>query len=226
LYLLLEDPFSSTTAFVLALTTMCVIFACTVTFCVETIPAYSESDEYGNPGVTSTWFLSESGFITYFTLELLLRVWVFEDFPIFVKTRLNLVDVLTIVPYYLELIGASGGVNLRFIRVCRLARIFRVFKFSRRYSCAAVLAGVLKDSVAPLAIPFFFMLLAIIIISSLMFFIEQGEYDASQKKFFVTNNIRQRTESLFVLIPDNFTLRHSILSSIAFISISTSVVYL
>ncbi len=69
--------------------------------------------------------------VVFFTLEYALRIWVAEDRLRFVRSFYGVVDLLSVLPYYLAL-----GVDLRSIRIVRFLRLLRLFKLAR-YSAAA-----------------------------------------------------------------------------------------
>ncbi len=73
----------------------------------------------------------ELGTVAFFTAEYLLRIWVARDRRRFIFSFYGLVDLLSVLPYYLAL-----GVDLRSIRVVRFLRLLRLFKLAR-YSAAA-----------------------------------------------------------------------------------------
>ena len=52
---------------------------------------------------------------------------------VFCKNVLNWVDVVSIVPYYLELLVPSKVEVLLVIRIIRFTKIFRIFKLSRHF---------------------------------------------------------------------------------------------
>jgi len=95
------------------------ILASLVTFAIETLPDLDPE---------ARWWLrvAEITFVSIFTLEYLLRLWVAERRRAFVFSFYGLVDLLAILPFYLRL-----TVDLRSVRVLRLLRLFRVFKLVR-----------------------------------------------------------------------------------------------
>ncbi len=95
------------------------IIASLVTFAVETLPDLSPSTRWGLR-------LAEIGFVSVFTIEYLLRLWVAERRWRFVFSFFGIIDLLAILPFYLRL-----TVDLRSVRVLRLLRLFRIFKLVR-----------------------------------------------------------------------------------------------
>eukprot|EP00755_Sulcionema_specki_P025706 Sspe_Gene.83925::Locus_55067_Transcript_1_1_Confidence_1.000_Length_2305::g.83925::m.83925 len=200
---LFEDPTSSRPALYISIWFMFLIFASTLSFMVETIPSLSSHPDYGNPDNKDIWFALESFFISFFTLEYLIR-WFSsscEDFARFPFKPFNIVDFLAIAPYFVELV-LSSSVDLRFIRVIRLARVFRVLKIGKKYDGTGILAQVVQASLPALLPPFFFLLIGMMFFSSLMYLCEQGTYDKNTGRFYVHDIHGKRQESMFVSIPE------------------------
>eukprot|EP01060_Flectonema_neradi_P025289 TRINITY_DN34106_c0_g1_i1.p1 TRINITY_DN34106_c0_g1~~TRINITY_DN34106_c0_g1_i1.p1 ORF type:complete len:665 (+),score=82.01 TRINITY_DN34106_c0_g1_i1:60-2054(+) len=200
-HLLFDDPTSSKAALLLSSWFMLLIVGSTLAFMLETLPSLSADPEYGDPEKKQFWFILETFFVVFFTLEYVIRWITAENLLKFPFELFNVVDLLAIIPYYVEL-ALSSNVNLRFIRVVRLARVFRVLKMGKKYDGAEILMRVLKDSVPALIPPFFFLFLGMVFFSSLMYICEQGTYDKVDKRFYVHDTRGHRVESLFVSIPD------------------------
>ncbi|MBR6485908.1 MAG: ion transporter, partial [Lachnospiraceae bacterium] len=91
--------------------------------------------------------------IVIFTVEYILRVWtadyLYPDEKVKWKARLKfiisvygLIDLFTIVPYFLPFIFPNGAVAFRILRVIR---IFRLFKINAQYDAFNVIASVIKE---------------------------------------------------------------------------------
>jgi len=90
-----------------------------VTFSIETLPDLSATSR--------SWLsLSELILVMFFTIEYLLRIYVADHKKAFVFSFYGLIDLLSILPFYL-----SAGIDLRSIRALRLLRLFRAFKMVR-----------------------------------------------------------------------------------------------
>ena len=111
-----------------------------------------------------------------FSVEYVTRFLVtFENRCSFVLTPLNLIDLLAILPWYVEKVaGASGGEVLRVLRVLRVVRIFRVFKVGDMRSKLEVFTLCMVNSVEALKLLVFFFGIAVLIFSSLMYYAEHG----------------------------------------------------
>ena len=86
----------------------------------------------------------------------------------------NVIDVLSIVPYYIELAG-SGGASVSFVRVLRLLRILRAFKL-RGGGVMKVMIRSLKDSIEPLMLLMLSATLVVLVFGSIAFTLEGGDF--------------------------------------------------
>ena len=198
---------------------MSLIILSTLAFLLETVPELSSDPDYGDPERECYWFCLETGFIFFFTIEYFTRWYAAVDRVVFPFEAFNIVDVVAILPYYMELglsgfedpcgkssnptgSGADSVVDLRFIRVIRLARVFRVLKLTSRVSATTVLVATFRNSASALSVPFFFLMIGLVVWASLMFLAEQGSYDPLDGKYYVKDSRGHKHESSFVSIPD------------------------
>eukprot|EP01065_Artemidia_motanka_P027707 TRINITY_DN3289_c0_g1_i1.p1 TRINITY_DN3289_c0_g1~~TRINITY_DN3289_c0_g1_i1.p1 ORF type:complete len:748 (+),score=206.04 TRINITY_DN3289_c0_g1_i1:63-2306(+) len=204
---LFDDPESSPAAMYTSMWFMFLIILSTVAFMLETLPSLSADAEYGNPSHEDFWFFLETAFVSFFTLEYIVRM-ATCDHPLQFPFRVfNVIDLLAIAPFYLELgLKASGvgggGTDLRFVRVVRLARVFRVLKMGKKFDGTTMLLGVFTEAWKALVPPFFFLVLGMVFFSSIMYICEQGTYDKSDGLFYVTDVQGHRVQSSFVSIPE------------------------
>ncbi len=106
----------------------------TLSFIVETLEAMQPHAE--------VFFNLEKVFFAIFTTELVLRLFSCRSIVRFLLTPLNIVDVLAVVPFFIELAyvnaDPNSGSNMhgltRSLRILRLARVMRLFKLSRHAS--------------------------------------------------------------------------------------------
>jgi len=94
---------------------------------------------------------------------------------VFFKDPLTWVDILAILPFYIQLIADSSAIKLTWVRVIRLARIFRIFKLGKYAEGFKVILKALIRSREALFMLVFFLILAIIFFSSLIFYAEQSD---------------------------------------------------
>jgi voltage-gated potassium channel Kch len=110
----------------------------------------------------------------------------------FVLVPLNVIDLISIAPFYLELIvvassadGSGSGQlsQLAILRVLRLARVVRIFKVSKSFSPVIVLVRTLGKSLNAILMLFCFVGLGVVLFSALMYYAEQGVYYESCRCF-------------------------------------------
>ena len=118
--------------------------------------------------------------VMVFTLEYLARIWSCPDISgckfsdnwrgrlRYMITPMALVDLIAIVPFYFSLLI---GVDLRFLRVIRLMRIFKLTRYSPAFH---VLLSVLQKEAPALGAAFYVLLMLLVIASSGIYLIEQN----------------------------------------------------
>lgn len=124
IWAIMDDPSSSRAAQVVAGVVMGVIVLSCTAFVIQTLPEYVFSGD-------SAWAIIEDICITVFTVEFLLRISTTPSVWKFVKSPLNIIDFLAILPFYVELLFSTSPSGSAIIRIIRLVRIFRIFKISR-----------------------------------------------------------------------------------------------
>lgn len=77
----------------------------------------------------------------------------------FIKSPMNVVDLLAILPFYMELFFSKGGGGLAVLRVLRLARIFRIFKLGKYNAGMQMIGRVIAKSLDAFYILVFFVLI-------------------------------------------------------------------
>lgn len=196
LWELFEFPDSNLGARILAAWSILVITVSITVFCMETMPqfgvekrrlelkamhsgncskkhftSHKSEDEYLQP-----WFSLELGCIVWFTLEYLVRFISSPNKWRFLKSFLNIVDLLAILPYFITMTISSGDTTpLSVLRVVRLVRVFRIFKLSRHSLGLRILGHTLKASLSELGMLIFFLFLGVILFSSAIYYAEQGQ---------------------------------------------------
>lgn len=118
-----------------------------------------------------------------FTVEYGLRVWSSREDPRyqrpgrgrlrFVLSPLGLIDLLTVLPFYLSL----GGLDLRLLR---LVRLFRVLKVARYVRALHVIGQVIRRKRAELLVALGAITVLLVLVSSLMYTVER---EAQPDKF-------------------------------------------
>ena len=112
-------------------------------------------------------------FTILFTVEFLARLIVVRKKRRYLFSFFGMVDLLSILPTYLELF-VSGSGHLIIIRVLRLLRMFRILKMVNHMNQTGYLVNALKASRPKIAVFLFGVMAIVCIEGTLMYIIESG----------------------------------------------------
>lgn len=177
--------------------TLTIIFG-TLGVIIETLPQfYVEKHQF--------WFVFESIMIGLFSLEFGLRCLAnsesTDQFWSFAASFFTLIDLLSIIPFYLELAihGRHIGEFQKFtiLRLFRLLRLLRTFQTSLllKMSVEAMIVAV-KRSLETLAAIVFFLCLIITVSSTMIYYVERGEFDPVRKQFIDVDGLPSKFDSI------------------------------
>lgn len=127
------------------------------------------------------FFLFEAGTVSVFTLEYLLRLWCcVEGAPEgvgewhyrwkYMRSGAALIDLIAVLPFYLMLVGMTGRLDMRFLRMFRLLRLLKLTRYSAAFN---ILAQAFKENARSLAAAFFILLMVMLVAATGMYHFEQ-----------------------------------------------------
>eukprot|EP00755_Sulcionema_specki_P029635 Sspe_Gene.92567::Locus_65045_Transcript_2_3_Confidence_0.500_Length_1401::g.92567::m.92567/K04874/KCNA1; potassium voltage-gated channel Shaker-related subfamily A member 1 len=183
-------------ASVVAVATFVLILISVVVFIVDSLPRYQKES-------SNTLFRIEAFCVSCFTLEFITRVVTCPSKRNFLRDPYNWIDFAAILPFYLELLASGDkGVSLVFLRVVRLARVFRMLKLGQYNKPLQMVILVLSHSIDALFLLVFLLFVCVVLFSSLMWLAEQSEstFD-TRRKVWVRND---GLDSPFQSIPATF----------------------
>lgn len=174
LFLMLEDPGSGPLAQALSLIIMGSIALSIVGFVLETVPRIYDSSP-------QAWFVLEVVCTMIFTAEFGGRFAVCDQAGIarrdFLLNPANILDVLAILPFYIEVLlmscGVSDGGSLRAVKAIRLVRVLRVLKMGRYASGLRLTAKALAASWNAISVLFFLLGMGVVVFSSALYYLEK-----------------------------------------------------
>lgn len=195
LWLLMEDPSSSTGAKVFAIVSITMVLASVTGMILGSTPELQAAIAANNTSVGPNSKLDfrphsilecvELVCIFWFTFEYFARFFVCTQKGKFILQPLNVIDSLTIIPFYLEILLSALGFGGHTIgdfrglamvmRVVRVMRVARIFKLARYSSGLKSFGMTVKTSLPELSMLLLFLLTAIIFFSTLMYFAERDE---------------------------------------------------
>jgi len=166
-----EDPQSGKISKFLNLSSLVAIVISTITFVMESVPSLSSMAE--------TFEIIEAICVSFFTFEYVSRLLTAPKTMSFIFNSLNIVDVLAIFPFYIELaFGGSDFSQLRVLRSVRLFRVFRVFKLGKHSGHFQMIVKTLSISLDALTVLVFIIVVTVIIFGGAIYYAEKAEFVA------------------------------------------------
>ncbi|KAM9752834.1 voltage-gated potassium channel KCNC4 [Menidia menidia] len=193
IWALFDDPYSSRAARGVAFVSLFFILVSITTFCMETHDAFNEIKNitvpvklgnityYEKKYIIETnpiLFLVEGICVVWFTFEFLVRIMCCPKKLVFIKSTLNIIDFVAIIPFYLEMglssLTSSAANNvLVFLRVVRFVRILRIFKLTRHFVGLRVLGHTLRASANEFLLLIIFLALGVLIFATMIYYAER-----------------------------------------------------
>eukprot|EP01006_Ploeotia_vitrea_P023187 TRINITY_DN55630_c0_g1_i1.p1 TRINITY_DN55630_c0_g1~~TRINITY_DN55630_c0_g1_i1.p1 ORF type:complete len:726 (-),score=43.96 TRINITY_DN55630_c0_g1_i1:879-3056(-) len=207
IFLTFDEPQSSTAARWISIVLMALVLLSQLAFLIETLPKFN-SEIF--PEWETFWLMVEIFFTIVFSAELLIRLVTHPRPTRFFLNPLNVVDLVAIIPFFLELMYNEGG-DVRMVRIMRVVRVVRLLKLMRGMgTLRGILVTVVKKSGPPILFPFFVFIIGNFIAGAILYWVEGGTYDEDVEEILIGDALCEATP-LFLLggrgcpkIPTNF----------------------
>ncbi|XP_006627325.1 potassium voltage-gated channel subfamily V member 2 [Lepisosteus oculatus] len=194
---LMEKPFSSVTAKLMAVASSFFVLVSLVAMTLNTVEEMQYRTHTGQlSGKTYLEFV-ETFCIAFFTMEYLLRLASTPDLKRFAKSVLNAVDLIAILPLYLqvflecfvnedygkhdqdiETVGRVGKVG-QVLRIMRLMRIFRILKLARHSTGLRAFGFTLRQCYQQVGCLFLFIAMGIFTFSAMVYSVEHDVHETN-----------------------------------------------
>lgn len=183
----LQDPRSSNTAAIWH--SLDIIFICvSIGFLVfESEPRFNK--QFSDRDAEYFWplFIVNCTIMGFFTIDFCIRLVTWPGLVDFWKNLFNVLDILSILPFYVGLIANGVGeapdteeknrANMMVLRVCRIFRIVRIFKFIRHSRDLLIIMKAVSNAKRELILLVCLLFIFVITFGSIMYYIES---DANQ----------------------------------------------
>ncbi|CAD6200183.1 unnamed protein product [Caenorhabditis auriculariae] len=175
-YRLLENPRSSTGAKVFSFASAFFVLLSLLGLILSSMPELQDHNK--EPHYVLHWL--EMLCMVYFTLEYIARLVVNPRKGDFIRSPLNIIDLLTILPFMIEAFNELQWMKefrgaMLVVRVMRLARVARIFKLARYSTGLRAFGETMKKSAAELSMLGMFLVTGIMLFSTAIYFFERDE---------------------------------------------------
>ncbi|VDL98975.1 unnamed protein product [Schistocephalus solidus] len=132
----------------------------------------------GRPRFHRSFMYIESICNIWFTVEFFMRLFVTDDLLKFLRSPLNLIDILAILSFYTDaaLLSMSSdppGLGSSAVELLSIVRVMRLFKLTRYISGLKILILTFKASAKELTLLVFFLMVFIVLFAALVFYAER-----------------------------------------------------
>ncbi|KAK7898945.1 hypothetical protein WMY93_019798 [Mugilogobius chulae] len=192
---MVENPHSGIPGKIFACLSVIFVAITAVTLCVSTMPDLRAEEERGECSQKChNIFVLETVCVGWFSLEFLLRFIQTQSKCMFLRTPLNVIDVIAILPYYITLIvdslsvgGKKSGSGNNYLekvglvlRVLRALRIFYVMRLARHSLGLQTLGLTVRRCTREFGLLLLFLCVAMALFAPLVFLAE-SEFGAKQE---------------------------------------------
>ncbi|XP_076650505.1 potassium voltage-gated channel protein Shaw isoform X1 [Halictus rubicundus] len=193
---LFDEPYSSSSAKVISIVSVLFICISILSFCVKTHPDLRvpvivnrtvKKDNITSWTVDKTHTNAQDWFFyieclcnAWFTLEFLIRITASPNRFVFIRSWVNLIDLVATFSFYLDLAlqrFASHLENADILEFLSIIRIMRLFKLTRHSSGLKILIQTFRASAKELTLLVFFLVLGIVIFASLVYYAERTQHN-------------------------------------------------
>ncbi|XP_043946015.1 potassium voltage-gated channel subfamily S member 1 [Protopterus annectens] len=182
LWLTMENPGYSIPSKLFSFISISVVLISIATMCINSMSSYQVLDENDNEQDDPILQKLEYVCISWFTFEVISRLLLAPNLKKFFKHPLNLIDIVSILPFYFTLlldlfIGKNSELgNLgKVVQVLRLMRIFRVLKLARHSTGLRSLGATLKHSYREVGILLLYLAVGVSVFSGVAYTAEMDE---------------------------------------------------
>ncbi|XP_061825226.1 delayed-rectifier potassium channel regulatory subunit KCNS3-like [Nerophis lumbriciformis] len=184
----LENPSYSTSAKAMAVASMSVVLVSIVAMCVHSMPDFQQVDHNNKQLEDPVLNFFENLCVLLFSVEFILRLVVAPSARNFLRSPLNVIDLMSIMPFYVTLACDVGLVDEgensevekvgKVMQILKLMRVFRILKLARHSAGLRSLGATLRHSSREVGLLVLFLFVGISMFSALMYFVEKESLES------------------------------------------------
>ena len=169
----LENPRTSRSAKLFAITSILIVLLSVVTSTLETLPFLNAE----GLDLSNHWLVIDLAINIYFLTEFLARLIFCPSKIAFVQRSSTWLDGIAVIPYFILLLATDDGLHQayhhRYLRVPRFVRILRLFRLSNYSRRLRIVEEIIKSSVKDIQLLIICMMIIMTFGGSLMFVVEE-----------------------------------------------------
>uniref|UniRef100_A0A8C0J9E0 BTB domain-containing protein n=1 Tax=Chelonoidis abingdonii TaxID=106734 RepID=A0A8C0J9E0_CHEAB len=181
----MENPGYCLSAKLIAISSLSVVLASIVAMCIHSMPEFQRRDANDREIEDPVLEAVEIACIVWFTVELVIRLAAAPSLKKFWKNPLNVIDLVSIIPFYATLAvdtkkeESEDIENMgKVVQILRLMRIFRILKLARHSVGLRSLGATLRHSYHEVGLLLLFLSVGISIFSVLVYSVEKDDNES------------------------------------------------
>lgn len=199
IWLILEHPRTSRTAMVYGVISLLFVVTSILGFTLETLPSLQPNQSIFNETVLCNGvpkpvvdILVQHAALemldlictVYFTIELIVRFTFAPRKINFIRSMMNIIDLLALVPLYMQLIFSTKEMRscymneqliIQIMFILRIVRMFRIFHLVKHYQALKILVYALKASIQELFMLAIFLFIGMLVFASIIYYAERKD---------------------------------------------------
>ncbi|KAM9708262.1 delayed-rectifier potassium channel regulatory subunit KCNS3-like isoform 2-T2 [Menidia menidia] len=181
IWIRLENPGFSTAAKAMAAASVSVVIVSIVAMCLNSMPEFRQLDPDDKPIESPALAFFDNLCVLLFSAEFTLRLAVAPSARKFLCSPLNVIDLLSIMPFYVTLIcdqvyteDSAELENVgKVVQILRLMRVFRILKLARHSAGLRSLGATLRHSSHEMGQLLLFLSMGVSLFAALVYFVEK-----------------------------------------------------
>ncbi|MEE6487124.1 hypothetical protein FKM82_014808 [Ascaphus truei] len=184
---LVENPYSSVSSKIIAILSSFFVLISVVAMCLSTVEELQQVNVSGKSCMEQVEVIC----VIFFSTEYIMRLFSTADMKIFLKTVLNIVDLIAILPFYIQIIferfSEEADLHLhhndiekmervgqlgKMLKIIRLMRIFRILKLARHSTGLRAFGFTIRQCYQQVCCLFLFIAMGVFTFSALMHSVE------------------------------------------------------
>ncbi|KAH3695946.1 potassium voltage-gated channel subfamily C member 3-like [Dreissena polymorpha] len=205
-WLILEHPRTSRVAMVYGVVSLLFVVVSISGFCLETLPQLRPDVQVVNTSLAANmtyeggcaidasvkYILNPNRSLQivdtictiFFTIELIVRFIFSPEKLTFVRSPMNIIDLLALVPLYMQLILSiesfkfclvNESMMIEIMFILRIIRMFRIFHLVKHYQALQILVYALRASVQELLMLGIFLLIGMLVFATMIYYAERKD---------------------------------------------------